>query len=231
MSLVEKRIRDIRDLRSDEEGKAVLQRIADDFQFRSGFLIEFKPDLKGAVRILDTSPDRAAEWVRLFREVGMLPAVSGMKSLRDDHLMARPPLTDFESQHPYLPFARKHDLLESVSVPISEGESFTGIVGFSGDVAHAGDGEMALKVLAYSLFSQLRAVSRSSRQDAPQILTPREREVMQLSAEGMTSAAIAERLGMAARTVNQHVDNVGDKLGTRNRVHTIAELLRRDLLS
>ena len=42
-------------------------------------------------------------------------------------------------------------------------------------------------------------------------LTPREKEVIALSAEGLTSVEIAERLGMAARTVNQHVDNVADK--------------------
>lgn len=233
MLLVEKYIRGIRSLRSDQEGKAVLQQIADDFRFRSGFLIEFNPDLKGAVRILDTSPDRAAQWAQLFQKVGVLPGMSGIKSMRDDNLMARPRPANFDSDHPYLPFARQYDLLEFVSVPISQGENVMGIVGFSGDVPSGSNEELALKVLGYSLFSQLRAVSKASGQDAPQIphLTPREREVMQLSAEGLTSAAIAVRLGMAARTVNQHVDNVGDKLGTRNRVHTIAELVRRDLLS
>jgi len=61
-------------------------------------------------------------------------------------------------------------------------------------------------------------------------LTPREREVMQLSASGLTSAEIADKLGMSARTVNQHVDNVADKLGTRNRAHTVAEIVKRGLL-
>src|SRR3569833_334961 len=57
-----------------------------------------------------------------------------------------------------------------------------------------------------------------------------ERLVMRLSAAGLTSGEIAEQLGMAARTVNQHVDNVADKLGTRNRAHTVAEIVRRGLL-
>jgi DNA-binding CsgD family transcriptional regulator len=61
-------------------------------------------------------------------------------------------------------------------------------------------------------------------------LTPREREVMQLSAIGLTSVEIADQLGMSARTVNQHVDNVADKLGTRNRAHTVAEIVKRGLL-
>ena len=62
-------------------------------------------------------------------------------------------------------------------------------------------------------------------------LTPREKEVMQLSAVGLTSAEIAGKLGLSARTVNQHVDNVAEKLGTRNRTHTIAELVRYDMLN
>ena len=61
-------------------------------------------------------------------------------------------------------------------------------------------------------------------------LTPREKEVITLSAEGHTSEDIAERLGMAARTVNQHVDNVARKLGTKNRTHTVAEAIRRNML-
>ncbi|KKC37472.1 hypothetical protein WH87_11925 [Devosia epidermidihirudinis] len=61
-------------------------------------------------------------------------------------------------------------------------------------------------------------------------LTPREREVLGLSAKGLTSQEVAERLGMSPRTVNHHVDNVAIKLGTRNRVHTVAEAIRRDLL-
>ena len=43
-------------------------------------------------------------------------------------------------------------------------------------------------------------------------------------------AQIAGELGMSPRTVNQHVDNVADKLGTRNRAHTVAEIVKRGLL-
>jgi DNA-binding CsgD family transcriptional regulator len=35
---------------------------------------------------------------------------------------------------------------------------------------------------------------------------------------------------MSTRTANQHVDNVAAKLGTRNRAHTVAEIVRRGLL-
>lgn len=52
-----------------------------------------------------------------------------------------------------------------------------------------------------------------------------------LSATGRTSAEIARELGLSPRTVNQHVENVAEKLGTKNRTHTIAELMRHHLLA
>ena len=95
---------------------------------------------------------------------------------------------------------------------------------------HGAFGGAIFILIGYSAFAQLRATrsTRTGRSDVT--LTPREREVMQLSAEGLTSAEIAEKLGMSARTANQHVDNVADKLGTRNRAHTVAESVRRGLL-
>lgn len=47
----------------------------------------------------------------------------------------------------------------------------------------------------------------------------------------ITPVEIANKLRMSARTVKQHVDNVADKPGTRNRTHTIAELVRNDMLN
>jgi DNA-binding NarL/FixJ family response regulator len=44
-------------------------------------------------------------------------------------------------------------------------------------------------------------------------LTPREREVLSLMAEGRTNAAVAERLFLTARTVETHVASIMAKLG------------------
>jgi DNA-binding CsgD family transcriptional regulator len=54
-------------------------------------------------------------------------------------------------------------------------------------------------------------------------LTPREREVALLVADGLRSREVAERLGIAAQTVKSHLKTIFDKLGVRNRV----ELTRR----
>ncbi len=53
-------------------------------------------------------------------------------------------------------------------------------------------------------------------------LTPREREVLQLVAEGLTTAAIAQRMFISVKTVEAHRRNIVRKLGLR----TVAELTK-----
>ena len=65
----------------------------------------------------------------------------------------------------------------------------------------------------------------------PPPLSPREREVFQLMAEGHTAAAVGDRLGVSVETVRSHVRNVVRKLGARNRVHAIVMALDRGEIS
>jgi two-component system response regulator NreC len=61
-------------------------------------------------------------------------------------------------------------------------------------------------------------------------LTGREREVLQLAAEGHTSAAIAERLFISTRTVETHRANLMNKLGLRTQTELVRYALRRGIL-
>ena len=58
-------------------------------------------------------------------------------------------------------------------------------------------------------------------------LSPREREIMHLMAEGLTAEAIANKITVSVETVRTHVRNVIRKLRARNRVHAIAISLER----
>jgi DNA-binding NarL/FixJ family response regulator len=70
-----------------------------------------------------------------------------------------------------------------------------------------------------------RATSRVSQ------LSPREREVMHLMAEGRTAELVGEELGVSVETVRTHVRNAIRKLQARNRVHAIALALERGEIS
>ena len=52
-------------------------------------------------------------------------------------------------------------------------------------------------------------------------LTPRERQIAQLVADGLTNIQIAERLVISRRTVEEHVSKVLKKLGVRSRVAVV----------
>ncbi len=66
-------------------------------------------------------------------------------------------------------------------------------------------------------------------EDAPPpdlaILTPRQREILKLVAEGQTNAQIAKRLFLSESTVKQHLRSAYKLLGVRNRTEA-AKLLR-----
>ena len=68
------------------------------------------------------------------------------------------------------------------------------------------------------------SVARSLR-DRLDGLTPREREVLELIAEGARNAEIAERLEIGAGTVKSHVKHILAKLGAVNRAQVVAQYL------
>lgn len=63
-----------------------------------------------------------------------------------------------------------------------------------------------------------RLLSAGNRDDPLSKLTPREREVLALMAEGRTNAGIAKQLWLTPRTVETHVSNVLAKLGLGDNV-------------
>ena len=62
-------------------------------------------------------------------------------------------------------------------------------------------------------------------------LTPRELEVLDLVAEGLSNQAIAARLSIAEATVKFHVAQLCGKLGAENRTDAVTRALRRGLIS
>ena len=62
-------------------------------------------------------------------------------------------------------------------------------------------------------------------------LTSRERQVLQLLAEGLSTDEIGERLFISPKTVRTHIDHLLHKLGVRSRAQAVAFAYRRDPIS
>ena len=61
-------------------------------------------------------------------------------------------------------------------------------------------------------------------------LTPREREVLQLLAEGLANKAIAQRLAISEHTVKFHVNAIMSKLGAQSRTAAVVQATRLGLI-
>jgi two-component system, NarL family, response regulator NreC len=72
--------------------------------------------------------------------------------------------------------------------------------------------------------------ARAAPFDPHEALTEREREVLQLAAEGSTSAEIAARLHISQRTVENHRANLMRKLGLKNSSELVRYAVRRGLI-
>ena len=64
-----------------------------------------------------------------------------------------------------------------------------------------------------------------------ELLTPREREVLELLGEGLSNRQIAERLGISEHTAKFHVASVSGKLGASSRTEAVSQGVRRGLIT
>lgn len=62
-------------------------------------------------------------------------------------------------------------------------------------------------------------------------LTPREHDVLQLLAEGLTNRTIAQRLSISEHTVKFHVMTILGKLGAHTRTEAVMRAVRRGLIA
>jgi two-component system, NarL family, nitrate/nitrite response regulator NarL len=81
--------------------------------------------------------------------------------------------------------------------------------------------------LQAGVIEEIRALGVDA--DRP-LLSAREREVLRLVAEGLSTSAVAARLVLSPATVKTHLAHLYDKLGVSERAAAVAEAMRRGLL-
>ncbi len=71
---------------------------------------------------------------------------------------------------------------------------------------------------------------RMHQQRAGPILSERERDVLRLSADGLSAAGVGERLHIGEATVRTHLAHLYEKLDVSNRAAAVAKAIRHGLL-
>jgi predicted ATPase/DNA-binding CsgD family transcriptional regulator len=86
------------------------------------------------------------------------------------------------------------------------------------------------RLLADALALNLQPTRNGHRQARPAVrLTTREAEVLRLVAEGLSDAAVAEKLVISPRTVNAHLTSIYSKLGVKSRAAATRYALEHSL--
>jgi DNA-binding NarL/FixJ family response regulator len=78
------------------------------------------------------------------------------------------------------------------------------------------------RVLATGASRVTRAQTRSPEQQLATFLTVREREVLEQLAQGRSTAAIAQEMGVSYATVRTHIQNMLAKLGVHSQLEAVA---------
>ncbi|MCW2773696.1 MAG: regulatory protein LuxR [Nocardioides sp.] len=115
--------------------------------------------------------------------------------------------------------------------------ALAGILRASGDLAGAREqGDLARDVAhrlgAQPILDELRSIGTTAvkEESAPDALTPREREILVLVAEGRSNGEIGRQLFISAKTVSVHVSNILGKLDAAGRTEAAAIARRKGLI-
>ena len=96
---------------------------------------------------------------------------------------------------------------------------------------HRGDSFLSPSVCGRIVEEYIRRAEAMVEKDSYEKLTDREREVLQLIAEGHSNRGIAELLSISVKTVETHRAHLMDKLGIHNRAELIKYAIRKGVIS
>ena len=88
----------------------------------------------------------------------------------------------------------------------------------------------ALSQMLDAALAALEGDDVASGRDGQEILTGREREILQLLADGMSNADVAQRLFISQETVKSHVRHILAKLEAETRTQAVAIALREAMI-
>lgn len=182
--------------------------------------------------VLDYWP---AEWTKRYFAHGYIfqdPAISGVRTCTAPFFW-----TDLEPVYRDSPAARRvmeeagdFKLKQGFTIPLTTLEGDVAGFSLAGEKLEVSPEERGMLTLLATYALARSIVLRQTESKPSIILTPREREALQWAAEGKSEWEIGERMGISEHGVDKHMRTAREKLGTRSRVHAVAEAIRLGLI-
>jgi LuxR family quorum sensing-dependent transcriptional regulator len=176
------------------------------------------------------------EWLRLYHErdyVRIDPSIRYCKQMVRPFRTTDAPYDAEREPHviPFLKRAADFAVTNGFWFPIPSNRGTTAGVWMSGPRAEVVERDLPLlHLIALSAFELLRRLRRPPA-NVHIALTPREREVLSWAAQGKSAWETGEILGIAKRTVDEHVQTASRKLNAVNRTQAVVAALRDRLIS
>lgn len=211
-----------------------LRRIADEIgaSHFATFLIVRRGDRRHLLPCLD------AHYPGISERSKILTALLGERFARRIASSTRPLWWSKSDQPVILPAANRHfaERIEvpagsqsGIALPVAAEHGPEGAILLSGDrVSLNSDNLCDIHARCYALFGVISRLRPPAGSSGP-VISKRELECLMLTANGLTSDEIAEKLGLSVHTANQYLTNTARKLNAVNRMHAVAKALRLGL--
>lgn len=171
--------------------------------------------------ITDLQPDIAV----LDLQMPDLGGLEITRRVRERGPDTRVVILSMHSDEPFVQAALRH----GVSGYVLKGAATSDLIA-AVHAAVAGKRFLSAAVNDYALDAYVERAQEAEPLDRYDLLTNREREVLQLAAQGMNYIQIGERLSISPRTAETHRGNLTRKLGLKDQTDLIRFALSRGLL-
>lgn len=165
-----------------------------------------------------------AEKEYLHRNPVRMKAISSHRPFTWSALEASLPSKERELFHD----CRETGMRDGIVVPVHGPQGMAIAIGFASEYAEAIHDEVLplLSLIAYRLFHAQDILDAENTIR----LTPREREVVLLTADGLDNINISDVLKISENSVEWHLKNIYKKLGVRNRTAAVVKSIKLGLI-
>lgn len=200
----------------------------------SVLIVEDHPVVRSGIRMLLTEEGD----IEVMAEASNgREALTHLETMRPDLLLLDISMPDVNGLEVTQQVREKYPSMPILILTMHEDERYffqllrAGATGYIVKGAAPNDLVSAVRAVAAGQAYLYPSLARLLAKEPDTVLSARELEVLQLTAQGLTAREVGKKLSISSNTVERHRANIMSKLGVSNRAELIRYAIRRGLLS